>query len=67
MSGYLLHPFPQRALLHEGVYRQPLLSTAVGQLLLTAGAVTLAVLLCTPPVARALNPLLSPRLRWLLR
>ncbi|MFD7639902.1 acyltransferase family protein [Kitasatospora sp. NPDC059795] len=67
MSAFLLHPFVQLALVHRGAYTGAFLTSAAGQLALTAGAAALALLLSAPPVARLLRPLLAPRLGWLLR
>ncbi|MFC1400459.1 MULTISPECIES: acyltransferase family protein [Streptacidiphilus] len=67
MYAFLLHPFLQRALLLKGWYRWSFLHHPGGWLLLTAGAVALALLLCTAPVRRLLRPLVEPRLGRLLR
>ncbi|MFC8716778.1 acyltransferase family protein [Kitasatospora sp. NPDC057198] len=66
-AAFLVHPFAQLALVHGGWYRRGFLPSAAGQLVLTAAAAGLALLLCTRPVARLLRPLLAPRLRLLLR
>jgi fucose 4-O-acetylase-like acetyltransferase len=67
MYAFLLHAFVQRTLLLEGWYRWSVLRHFGGWLLLSAGAVTLALALCTTPVRRVFRPLVEPRLRRLLR
>ena len=67
MYAFLLHAFVQRTLLLEGWYGWSFLRHPGGWLLLTAGALALALLLCTAPVRRVFRPLVEPRLRLLLR
>jgi fucose 4-O-acetylase-like acetyltransferase len=67
MYAFLLHAFVQRALLLEGWYHWSSLRHPAGWLLLTAGAVALALLLCTTPVRRVFRALVEPRLSLLLR
>ncbi|WP_282202357.1 acyltransferase family protein [Kitasatospora fiedleri] len=66
-AAFLVHPFVQLALVRAGGYRGGFLTSAAGQAALTLAAAALALLLCTPPVTRLLRPLLTPRLRLLLR
>ncbi len=67
MCGFLLHPFIQRTLIHEGVYTSAFTGSAIGLTLLTALAITVALALCTPVVAKTIRPLVEPSLRWLFR
>ncbi|GAB2611492.1 acyltransferase family protein [Streptomyces capparidis] len=64
---YLLHGLVIRTAAWEGWYDRPFWHTPAGELAVTALAVALALALSSPPVRRALRPLVEPRLDWAFR
>ncbi|KAF4407888.1 acyltransferase family protein [Streptomyces lycii] len=64
LCAYLLHGLIIRTAAWEGWYERPFWHTPVGQLVVTALAVALALTLTSPPVRRLFRPVMEPRLDW---
>ncbi|MFE5186013.1 acyltransferase family protein [Streptomyces sp. NPDC056628] len=67
LFGYLLHGFVAQTAGHFGWYDPAWVHGPLGALVVTAVAAAVVTLLCTPPVRRALRPLVEPRMAWLFR
>ncbi|MEU3464451.1 acyltransferase family protein [Streptomyces sp. NPDC006733] len=67
MYAFLLHAFIRQALAYNGLYDNAFWHRSLGQAVLTAGSIALALALCTTPVRRVFRPLVEPRMKWLFR
>lgn len=65
LYAYLLHGFLTRLMMFTGFDDEPFWHTLTGVLTMTAVAVTVGTLLCTPPVVRAMRWILEPKIDWL--
>jgi fucose 4-O-acetylase-like acetyltransferase len=64
---YLLHGFLVRGLSWRGGYDHAFLHTPLGEIAVTAVAVTVALALSTPPVRRVFHCVMEPDLGWAFR
>jgi fucose 4-O-acetylase-like acetyltransferase len=67
LYAYLLHGLVIRTAAWEGWYERPFWHTPAGEVVVTVLAVALALALSSPPVRRALRPVVEPRLEWAFR
>ncbi|MFF6996350.1 acyltransferase family protein [Streptomyces sp. NPDC008313] len=67
MYGYLLHGFLIKSSRFWDWYDRPWLHTPLGELAVTAAAVAVMTLLCTPPVRSAFRYVVEPRMDWAFR
>ncbi|MGW1892701.1 acyltransferase family protein [Streptomyces sp. NPDC002004] len=67
LYAYLLHGFLIKSARFWGWYDHPWLHTPFGEVAVTATAVGVITVLCTPPVRRVFRPLVEPRLSWAFR
>ncbi|MFF1450379.1 acyltransferase family protein [Streptomyces sp. NPDC058274] len=64
MYGYLLHGFLIKSSRFWNWYDRPWLHTPLGELAVTAAAVTVMTLLCTSPVRAVFRYVVEPRMDW---
>ncbi|WP_327351243.1 acyltransferase family protein [Streptomyces sp. NBC_01304] len=67
LYAYLLHGFLIKSARFWDWYAHPWLHTPLGELAVTAAAVTVATVLCTLPVRRAFRLVVEPSVSWVFR
>ncbi|CAM3216949.1 Fucose 4-O-acetylase-like acetyltransferase [Stackebrandtia soli] len=65
MYTFLLHGLVIKGVEASGLYDWPPTQTALGAVATTVGAITVALLLMSPPVRWVTRPLVEPRLDWM--
>ena len=67
LYGYLLHGFLARGSREWGWYDTAWMDRPVGPVVVSLTAAAVVTVLCTPPVRRALRPVVEPSLDWAFR